>query len=381
MVKKQILMLVFWGCAATGFETLHATTLWLHNKSDTPVAWDISWTGACHGPTWDVIQPNTSRDSHEDWCSLSKTTFRFLNKDGTIIRQTERYSEPGNATFLAYKDATDGQYKIYVKSAWHDITDFVSDLPGKIKDLGEAGVRGITTGLSYVGEGLNIALDKTGVKYLYDKLKIQDAVSWFKEQADTVYGKAIKPAFMIVKPGVDFATEGAKAAAKFTLNIAGSVPDALELVTNDGHCPHAEIECFAGTGENTLSCGKIEANRGFNALQGGCQIKPGEIQNACKIRCQDMHQTTFKPEDISFTVLDKTGFRVADFVNLFKKKDCSSVGVKCYAGFGEGRALCGEAQIGTAASSLGKGCTLNLGEIKSKCDDVCMDALGTTSND
>lgn len=380
MIKRQILMLAFGYFAVFGLETLHATTLWLHNKSDTPIAWDVSWTGACHGPTWPVIQPNTSIDTQETWCSLSHTKFRFLKKDGTIIRQTGTYTEPGNATFIAYKD-TDGSYKIKAKSAIHDIADFIEDLPGKVIDWGEAGVKGIKTGLRYVGQGINIALDKTGVKYLYDKLKINDAVNWFKDQADTVYGKAIKPAFMIVKPGVDLAVEGAKAATKFTLNVAGSIPDVLELVTNDGHCPHAEIECFAGSGENTLSCGKIEANRGFNPLQGGCQIKPGDVQNACSVHCQQVHQTTFKPEEISFTILDKTGFKVADFVNIFKKKNCSSTSVKCYAGYGEGRRLCGEAQIGTTSSSLGKGCTLNLGEIKPKCDDVCMDALGTTSND
>ncbi len=373
MVKKQILILVFGGFAMS-LETLHATTLVFYNMTDKPVGWRTQWVGACTDARFTLVQPKGNDRTQRGACSLSKTIFNLPD------RETGTYTEPGNATFVAYKD-TDGSYKIQVKSAIHDIFDFIEDLPGKVKDWGEAGVKGLQTGLRYVGQGIDITLDKTGVKYLYDKLKIQDAVNWFKDQADTVYGKAIKPAFMIVKPGVDFATEGAKAAAKFTLNVAGSIPDALELVTNDGHCPHAEIECFAGSGENTLSCGKIQANRGFNPLQGGCQIKPGDVQNACRNRCQEMHQTTFKPEDISFTVLDKTGFRVADFVNLFKKKDCSPTNVKCYAGYGEGRALCGEAQIGTSSSSAGKGCTLNLGEIKSKCDDVCMDALGTTSND
>lgn len=377
MKQIQWLALVVLGLIAGISESqLNAWTTYLtfHNLTDIPVIWRTNWP-VVHSCGDDEPRPVPPGETSQHWsnCTLSETFFDFPTwKSGA-------YREPGSATFLAY--GRDGNYGIKVKSAWHDITDFIEDLPGKIKDLGEAGVKGIKTGLKYVGEGINIALDKTGVAYLYHKLGISDAVNWFKDQAETVYGKAIKPAFMIVKPGFDIAKEGAQAAAKFTLNVAGSIPDALELVTNDGHCPHAEIECFAGTGENTLSCGKIEANRGFNPLQGGCQIKPGDVQAACRVRCQDMHQTTFKPEDISFVILDKTGFRVADFVNVFKKKSCDPVEVPCFAGFGEAKTKCGTVKIGTSASSAGKGCTVNLNEIKPKCDDLCMDKLGVTSND
>lgn len=119
---------------------LHATTLWIHNQSDRYIAWDISWTGACHGPDWNTdfakIAPGSKTDSHETWCSLSRTKFRIFKPDGkTVDWETGTYTNGGNATFVFYKDS-DGKYKISESNAFTDIAGFVKDVGSKLEDIG-----------------------------------------------------------------------------------------------------------------------------------------------------------------------------------------------------------------------------------------------------
>ncbi len=147
----KVVTSIFCGILIAGIiqTPLQATTLWIHNQSDRYIAWDISWVGACHGPDWNTafatLAPNTTKDSHETWCSLSKTKFRIYKPDGkTVDWQTGTYTNAGNATFIFYKDANDN-YKIhesngftaisgFFKSIGSSVSNAFTSLPGEIKD-------------------------------------------------------------------------------------------------------------------------------------------------------------------------------------------------------------------------------------------------------
>jgi hypothetical protein len=238
---------------------------------------------------------------------------------------------------------------------------------------------GLKTAAEKTKEGIETAAEKTGVSDVLRKLKITDAAYFIAEQAKTAYEKGVKPAFVIVN-------KAGQAATQFVLKSGEATIDAIDLVTSDGKCPDAQIQCYVGQGNKTSSCGQLKSERYFNFLQGGCQIRPQDIQNSCKLQCEtmlsdDTHKVTFKPEDISFTVLDEKRVRIADFfTELLSGKNCNDKEkVECAIGYGKSREVCGLAEVDRKYASVGKGCVVAVDQIKQKCDKVCQDHFNDKS--